>query len=63
MNLFDHDLITNVVHPPKSGDFKDKSGLPDRVQFGKDKGHQQNQRKKREQKQFSKEDPHVDIQA
>ncbi len=63
MNLFNQDLITNVVHPPKSGDFKNKNELPDRVQFNKDRNHQQNQRRKREQKQFSKENPHVDIQA
>ncbi|MDX9703525.1 MAG: hypothetical protein RBU23_10840 [Candidatus Auribacterota bacterium] len=65
MDLKGNDLIHRVGAPPRANDHHDRHENPDRVQFNKDRGHQhhQDQRRKRKQKNFSQEDPHVDIQA
>lgn len=59
------DLIHRVAAAPRANDYHDKHENPDRVQFNKDRDqhHQHHQRKRRKQKQFSEEDPHVDLQA
>jgi len=63
MSFSNRDLISRVINPAGASDHHAK-GAPDRVLFHKDRGdQQQNHKRKREQKKFSKEDPHIDLQA
>ena len=62
MSEMNKDLIGPVVTPARSGDQSAKRGSPDKVHFNKDK-QEQHHKHQRHQKHFSKEDPHVDLQA
>ncbi|MEW6535015.1 MAG: hypothetical protein AB1454_05275 [Candidatus Auribacterota bacterium] len=65
MDGFSHDLISRIDDPPRARDYQ-KQEAPDRVQLIRDRDRQQQQqqqKQKRQQKQFSADDPHVDLRA
>lgn len=62
MSEIGKDLISPVITTSRSGDAAKRRGAPDRVQFNKDK-HGNHQKQQRQQKRFSKENQHIDLQA
>lgn len=60
----EQDLINRVKLTTKANDYSGHNDGPDKVRSNRDKERQQQQhRKKRKQKNFSKEDPHIDLQV